>query len=102
MYMALLQSYQADSQKIHAAVDAMLAPIREYDQAHGSALEETFRCLLRNDMDYKVVAEQLFLHKNTVLQRKQKITSLYQQDPFLLPSKKQFEFAFILEELYPL
>lgn len=102
VYMALLQSYQADSQKIHAAVDAMLAPIREYDQAHGSALEETFRCLLRNDMDYKVVAEQLFLHKNTVLQRKQKITSLYQQDPFLLPSKKQFEFAFILEELYPL
>ena len=74
----------------------------QHDLAHNSALETTLRCLLQNDMDYKAVADQLFLHKNTVLQRKQKITSLYPEDPFVLPAKKQFEFAFILEALYPL
>lgn len=102
VYMALLKYYQADPQQIHNAVDSLLAPVREYDLTHNSALESTFRCLLQNDMDYKTVADQMFLHKNTVLQRKQKITSLYPEDPFLLPAKKQFESAFILEALYPL
>lgn len=100
--MTLLKHYQAEPQQIHREVNALLAPVREYDLAHNSALETTLRCLLQNDMDYKAVADQLFLHKNTVLQRKQKITSLYPEDPFVLPAKKQFEFAFILEALYPL
>ena len=102
VYMTLLKHYQAEPQQIHREVNALLAPVREYDLAHNSALETTLRCLLQNDMDYKAVADQLFLHKNTVLQRKQKITSLYPEDPFVLPAKKQFEFAFILEALYPL
>lgn len=101
-YMTLLKAYQADPEQIRAVVDRLLSPVRAYDRAHGSALEETFRFLLRCDMDYRLVAERLFLHKNTVLQRKQKITSLYKQDPFLLPTRGQFEFAFALEQLYPL
>lgn len=100
-YMMLLRAYQADPERIRSTVDELLAPVREYDRVHGSALEETFRALLRCDMDYKQVAENLFLHKNTVLQRKQKISCLYKQDPFQLPARSQFEFAFVLEQLYP-
>lgn len=99
-YIMLLQAYQGDSKTIHEVVDRLLEPVREYDQSKSSALVKTFRTLINCDMDYNLAAEQLFLHKNTVLQRKQKIVSLYGEDPFLLPRRRQFEFAFILESLY--
>lgn len=99
-YMMLLQTYQADPEAVHQVVDHLLKPIRKYDQAKNSMLEITFRALLRYDMNYNLVAEHLFLHKNTVLQRKQKIVSLYKEDPFQLPRRRQFEFAFILESFY--
>ena len=99
-YMMLLQTYQADPGLVPQLIDRLLAPVRQYDQTRNGALEETFRALLRCDMNYNLVAEQLFFHKNTVLQRKQKIVSLYKEDPFQLPLRRQFEFAFILEGLY--
>ncbi|MDO4315219.1 MAG: helix-turn-helix domain-containing protein [Oscillospiraceae bacterium] len=99
-YMLLLQAYQAEPEAVRQVVARLLEPVRKYDQARNSALEETFRALLRCDMNYNRVAEQLFLHKNTVLQRKQKIASLYREDPFQLPYRRQFEFAFILESFY--
>lgn len=99
-YMMLLQTYQADPGLVPQVIDRLLAPVRQYDQTRNGALEETFRALLRCDMNYNLVAEQLFFHKNTVLQRKQKIVSLYKEDPFQLPLRRQFEFAFILEGLY--
>lgn len=103
VYVTLLKNYSADPKLLHDAVNKLLSPVRDYDANHGSSLEETFRFLLDCDMDYKAVAEKMFLHKNTVLQRKQKIASLYPEgDPFALPTRKQFEFAFVLEELYPL
>lgn len=99
-YMMLLETYQAEPDTVQQVVDRLLAPIRKYDQAKNSSLEETFRALLRYDMDYNRVAEELFLHKNTVLQRKQKITSFYKEDPFQVPQRRQFEFMFLLESLY--
>ena len=100
VYMMLLQTYQANPQGIQQVVHRLLGPIRKYDQTRNSSLEETFRAILRCDMNYNLVAEQLFLHKNTVLQRKQKIVSLYDADPFQLPQRRQFELAFLLESFY--
>lgn len=99
-YMTLLRSYQANPQSVQQVVDHLLEPVRKYDHAKNSSLETTFRAILQYDMNYNLVAERLFLHKNTVLQRKQKIASLYDEDPFQLPLRRQFEFAFILESLY--
>lgn len=99
-YMMLLQTYQAEPDAVQQVVNCLLEPIRKYDQTRNSSLEETFRALLRYDMDYNCVAEHLFLHKNTVLQRKQKIASLYREDPFQIPQRHQFEFVFLLESFY--
>lgn len=99
-YMALLRTYQARPELILQTVDHLLAPVRDYDRAKNSALEDTFRVLLEYDLDYTQVGKRLFLHKNTVLQRKQKIASLYPEDPFQIPQRRQYEFAFILESLY--
>lgn len=99
-YMMLLRTYQGSPEAVYQVVDHLLGPIRKYDQAKHSALEETFRALLRYDMNYNLVAERLFLHKNTVLQRKQKIAALYKEDPFQVPQRRQFEFALVLESLY--
>lgn len=99
-YIALLNSCTIKPLEISNIVDHLLKPIREYDKRHNAELERTFRLLLEMDMDYAQIAEELFLHKNTVLQRKQKIISLYRDDPFGLPMRRQFELAFLMESFY--
>lgn len=99
-YISLLGTCGIKRQQVSDVVAKLLEPIRQYDAARNSELEKTFRSLLQNGMDYGLVAEELFLHKNTVLQRKQKIISLYKDNPFLLPARQQFELAFIMERLY--
>jgi purine catabolism regulator len=100
-YVMLLQMYAGNDELIKNVVDDMLSPIRTQDKKTNSNLEETFRMLLQCDMDSNLVAKNLYLHKNTVLQRKRKIASLYKKDPFSLPYRRQFEIAFTLESLLP-
>lgn len=87
-------------EQAEAIVSPLLSPVRAYDEKHNSELETTFSGLLTGQKSTARVAEELFLHKNTVLQRKAKIQSLYPFDPFSPTWILQFEIAFLLKNMY--
>jgi purine catabolism regulator len=89
-----------NSERAKKIIKNLLEPVIKYDKENNSQLFETFKMLIFNDSDTIAVADKMFLHKNTVLQRRKKILSLYDYDPFALPYRLQFEFAIMLCRLY--
>jgi|GEM_PF-883144 Sugar diacid utilization regulator len=89
-----------DAQKTRMLVNNLLSPLITYDNENNSQLLPTFRMLLSNNMETAIVAEKLFLHKNTVLQRKKKISELLSLDPFSHPYRLQFELAVVLDDFF--
>ena len=85
--------------KIHAAADELFAPVTAYDAEHNTQLFSTFAMLIQNSLNTALVAEKMFLHKNTVLQRKKKILELYPYDPFVMPNYLNFECALVLKQI---
>ncbi|MDD4730269.1 MAG: helix-turn-helix domain-containing protein, partial [Dysgonamonadaceae bacterium] len=83
-------------------VTEMLAPVRTYDAEHGTELEETFATLLSYNLSTAKVADNLFIHRNTVLQRKKNIESLYVNNPFSDEERPKFNLVFLLKDLYVL
>ena len=81
------------------ASEDLLSPIKKYDKEHGTNLYDTFEMLIENDLDTTKVSEVMFMHKNTILQRKKKIIELFGYDPFLKESRMKFEFLFFLKKL---
>lgn len=53
-----------------------LSILREYDNENGSQLHDTLRSLARNGFNNNATAQEMFLHRNTLAYRKQKITAL--------------------------
>ncbi|MBU2664023.1 GAF domain-containing protein [Actinoplanes bogorensis] len=53
-----------------------LAPVRTYDAARGTALEETLRAYVTNDLNTAATAAALFVHPNTVNLRIRKAEQL--------------------------
>ncbi len=70
----LLQVPNTSALKIYT--DEITTPLREYDQAHGTSLLQTLRILMRHDLDVRATAEEMVIHKNTVLQRRKRIEEL--------------------------
>ena len=79
-----------------------MGSVEQYDKINNSQLSETFFQLLVNNVSTSQVAQQMFLHKNTVLQRKGRIASFYDRDPFEGPNHLQYEVAVILKKLFEL
>ncbi|MHB1394164.1 MAG: PucR family transcriptional regulator [Clostridia bacterium] len=86
-----------DVNKAEMIVADLLSPIKQYDEETNSQLLSTFKMLIMSDMDTIEVSEKLFLHKNTVLQRKKKISKLFEYDPFSMPYRLQFQIAIMLD-----
>lgn len=82
--------------KIHTIIDKMLLPLRRYDDENNTQLLLTFKELLKSDLNITAVSKKMFLHRNTILQRKNKIIEIFGFDPFLFPCRTQFEIALIL------
>ena len=97
----LLQS-SIKRKKAAEVVTELLGSVEEYDRINNSQLGETFFQLLANNVSTSQVAHQMFLHKNTVLQRKGKISGFYDTDPFEGPNHLQYELAVILKKLFEL
>ena len=89
-----------DPSKARIFVENLLSPIKQYDENNDGQLLSTFKMLIIHDMDTVAVAEKMFLHKNTVLQRKKKIAHLYKYDPFIMPYRLQFEICILLENFF--
>lgn len=84
---------------IAGPIEDFLLPLKQHDKENNTQLLKTFQLLLDNDLDTAKVAEKLFLHRNTILQRKKKIGELFNFDPFARANRMQFELAFLLENL---
>lgn len=99
VYRFMRQSVQGMEAACRQLEADLLEPLRNYDKSTNSCLGETYRILLECDLDTNLVAQKMYIHKNTVLQRKKKISELYQQDPFDLINRLQFQFIRILNDL---
>ena len=76
-----------------------LAPVLEYDSENGTELFKTLELLIENSANTQRVAQLLYVHKNTVLQRKNKILDLLGFSPFEMPYLLNFLVIFtILKE----
>ena len=89
-----------DISKAKMIVDNLLLPIKQYDEETNSQLLPTFKLLILSDMDTIEVSEKLFLHKNTILQRKKKILTLFKYDPFSMPHRLQFQIAIMIDGFF--
>lgn len=74
----------------------LFEPVKNHDAVNNTELYETFMALCKNDFDTNKVSEILFVHRNTVLQRKKKLMEIFPYDPFSMPYKIQFQLAAIL------
>ncbi|MCR5143915.1 MAG: helix-turn-helix domain-containing protein [Lachnospiraceae bacterium] len=57
-----------------------LKPILDYDREHNSDLLATLRSYLYNDGSIKAVADEMYIHKNTIVYRMNKIKELIGND----------------------
>ncbi len=82
---APLADYKSDAEMLVAArtiaeaerlVDAVLGPVREYDQTHRSDLERTLRVFLEENRSWQRGASRLHLHKQTLVYRMRQIEKL--------------------------
>ena len=61
-------------------IEKRLRPLIEYDQAHDSGLVQTLKAYLKVNGSVKKVSEELFIHKNTIVYRINKIKDLLKCD----------------------
>lgn len=61
--------YMSDISTLKVFCNEMLGPILDFDTSHNAKLIETLRVLFDKNMDLKTVAEELFVHVNTLKYR---------------------------------
>lgn len=84
------------SKKLIPISHNLINPLKQYDEQHNTHLCKTFFCILQEGMNMKKVANQLFLHKNTVQYRKNKIKEILGVDPFVMPHIVNYQVAYLL------
>ncbi len=73
-YVSLLAS--VSSSEIRGFVDAVLGPLRDFDDATSSELVRTLRVFYEENMNTAATARRLGLHPNTVIKRQRRISEL--------------------------
>jgi len=74
----------------------LLSPIMEYDKAKGTDMMETFEKLILFSSDAGATAEALFIHRNTLLYRKNRIMEILGVNPFEMPYLFNYTIAFLI------
>ena len=65
-----------DKELLSNLSDRPLQPLLESDRTHGTEYLETLRMYLRHDGSIKAMAEEMYIHRNTILYRMAKIKEL--------------------------
>lgn len=76
-----------------------LSGLREYDQKHNAELEETLHNYLLFDCNLKAMAENLFLHRNTINYRLNKIKEITNCQFYSFEEKVPYMMAFYIKEM---
>ena len=78
----------------HACLN-ILQPLIEYDEKNSGDLLNTLGAILHANLSLSTASERIFVHKNTISQRRKKIIDLLGHDPFSLPFRLQYEMAYL-------
>ena len=97
LYANLLKNPQL--QGFVVAAISLLQPLVDYDEANDTELVKTLEVLLECNMSVSAASEKLFVHKNTMLQRKKKINLLLNENVFEAPFRLQYEMALMFLKL---
>ncbi len=76
----------------------LLEPLRSYDEAQNTSLVETLYALIYNNKDLGELSQDMYLHRNTLLHRKNKIIEILGYSPFEMPHLLNFIFALEIVE----
>jgi PucR family transcriptional regulator, purine catabolism regulatory protein len=74
-----------ENKKLTASLDKIFIKLKEYDEKNKQDLYNTMSHLVIHDMNVDKVAESMFIHKNTVLYRKNKIVDILGFEPWKMP-----------------
>jgi PucR family transcriptional regulator, purine catabolism regulatory protein len=77
----------ADKQTLHTFVRTYLGPLIDHDQTRGSELLRTLKVYLDHDGSKQIVAQQLFIVRQSLYYRLEKIEELLGQD-YMSPEKR--------------
>lgn len=77
----------------------IIEPLRANDEAKGTELVKTAYTLFLHNLDSRVCANQLHIHRNTLLYRKNQIQELLGYDPFIQPHAFHFMAALLLSHI---
>ncbi len=87
-----------NSNEAYSIIDNLFKPITDYDNLYNTDLKLTLKTLIYMDYNTLSVANKMFLHRNTVQQRKNKISELLNFNIDEYPYKQILELAIILEK----
>lgn len=82
-----------DFNQIDEVIRELLSKLIEYDKLNNSKLLFTLVTLFKNNLNIAMTAKELFLHKNTITQRKDKIIEILGINPFIYPNITKYSFV---------
>ena len=88
----------AQSRKVGFYCHPALLQLMEYDKQNGSQLYETLGCLARNGFNSAATATGMFLHRNTLSYRKQKIAAMTGIDLDDFNTQFMLKYSYMIEE----
>jgi len=92
-------SRAADPGSLGELTSRVLGPLLRYDQEHGTVLTETLRFYFTCDGNVTETARRMYVHRNTLLRRLERIREVLGLDPFDGPHRLNFQLAFAARTL---
>ena len=84
---------------LYSMYQQVLGPIIEYDKVHNTELEETLYNYLMFDSNQKAMADALFMHRNTINYRLNKIKEITSCNFSSFEEKMPYMLAFYIKEM---
>lgn len=85
-----------DDDVLYEMGEELLAPVLEHDRLHSMNLEETLYSYLKNDGSVAKVSSDLFVHKNTIVYRMNKIKELLNSELDTMDEKVNYYIACLI------
>lgn len=79
--------------------DKTIRPLLDYDQKNDSDLAVVLRCYLNNNGSVKETADQLYVHRNTINYKLNKISEILDIDLSQLDNRLQLNVGFMLQDM---
>ena len=95
----LLMSIE-DQEILHEYYEHIIQPIKDYDKTNNSSLTTVLRSYLKNNGSVKETADELFVHRNTVNYKINKIEELLNMNLSSLDTRLQLSIGFMLEDMF--